>query len=678
MVTIDGQDGPIGVADADGMFELLDVPAGFVFLHVATPSDAFLDGGTRSAIFVGGGTTISDLEIVLSGRPSAAATWVGGASCKGCHAGSHASIIQGMEGAVHSRFVTEGTSHMIYPAMWPEPDEKVLPLNPSGDLLMVQDPLDGEGLVNLALCTHDELAGREYLFKFYPEEPDGLSLTADELDCTDEPGAAVWIPVSGTIGGEGNWGEGYLDPAHELPDSHPNFGEGKQRFLAKVQDVPYLDDWMTDNGVPIQKAKQDYVAYMPVYVYQDSAPDDAVEVANGNGFAGQPKFWQKGPEHWCPPTNTLSRNCAGCHATGLEIAYETIVEGAVTHKAVVTEFDYIDLNISCERCHGPGSDHAQAGDINKVIRPQYLTARASNQVCGQCHSSHAGKSATPKGVFKYAFDETYADTLGNGFFVPGVYDMETFYFNYDQPTTTNTYTEGPFHTWADQQHGRAHSQQLPEMLRSMHGNNPYQKLTCASCHDVHSLKGGPPSLAAGDLDFDHPGYANNTLCLACHATHGPFEDVSLGDVAALQIAGGGEVTEGGVAVTLEGADIALSLNNVAKAVALHMQAEAGMGGALYTPEDLEMPVGSCVSCHMAKIGKFFDLNDDGQYHLGLDSKGLTAVAEGNVSSHVFDIVWPGQSSVLKNKNPANGHDYDIMPNSCGRCHAFARLSGDLD
>ena len=85
-----------------------------------------------------------------------------------------------------------------------------------------------------------------------------------------------------------------------------------------------------------------------------------------------------------------------------------------------------------------------------------------------------------------------------------------------------------------------------------------------------------------------------------------------------------------------------------------------------------------MSCHMAKIGKYFDLNDDGQYHLALDDNGMTAVAEGNMSSHVFDIVWPGQSAVLKNADPAAGHDYDIMPNSCGRCHSFARMSGDLD
>ena len=45
---------------------------------------------------------------------------------------------------------------------------------------------------------------------------------------------------------------------------------------------------------------------------------------------------------------------------------------------------------------------------------------------------------------------------------------------------------------------------------------------------------------------------------------------------------------------------------------------------------------------------------------------------------IIDIVWPAQSSILRNPDLSKGKDYDIMPNSCSRCHAFARASGDLD
>ncbi len=138
------------------------------------------------------------------------------------------------QAAAHSRFVTEGTSHMVYKNKWPEPNGKYLPRDPKGKLLTVQDPLDGKGMVNVVLCTKGDEPSREYLFKFYPEQKEGVSLAEADLDCSDKPAGAVWIPVAATIGGEGNWGEGYTDPNHKIPDRHPNFGEGKQRYMCRT------------------------------------------------------------------------------------------------------------------------------------------------------------------------------------------------------------------------------------------------------------------------------------------------------------------------------------------------------------------------------------------------------------------------------------------------------------
>ncbi len=674
-VTVEGQTASATTA-ADGSFALSGVEPGYAFLNVAAPFDTFLDGGLRKAVLVESGETLDGVQIVLSGRPTDTASWVGESSCATCHAGMHMDILDGTAASIHARFVTEGTDHMVYPELWPEPGDKFLPRDPSGLLLMAQDPSDGEGLVNLVLCTEDTGSGRDYLFKFYPQQPDETSLTEGELDCSPAPVDAVWIPVAGTIGGEGNWGEGYLDPDHAVDDTHPNFGEGKQRFLAKIEDVPYLVDFYTANGIPVTRDKQDYVAYMPVYIYQDATPVGSPLLSPAD--VGGPKFWQKAPDHWCVPTNTLSRNCAGCHNTGLQIAYEDVVDGATTHKAVVTEYDYQDLNVTCERCHGPGSDHAATGDVTKIINPRYLTARSANETCGQCHAAHAGKSQYPMGVFKYAFDEANIDTLGNGVFVPGVYDMEDFYFNYNEPTANDLWSEGSFHTWPDGTHGRAHSQQLPEMLRSVHANNSREKLTCASCHNPHSLAGAPDKMEVENYEFGSTSYADNTMCLACHAENGPFAETSLHDVAALQIHAGRTVTVSDVEPVFTAMEMSQARNRVANNVADHMQAKAGMGLALYTPGSEESQVGRCTSCHMPKIGKLKDLNDDAQYHLDWDAFGMSAVAEGNVGSHVFDIVWPAQSSLLLSSDPSTGHDYDIMPNSCGSCHEDSRLSGDLD
>jgi len=100
----------------------------------------------------------------------------------------------------------------------------------------------------------------------------------------------------------------------------------------------------------------------------------------------------------------------------------------------------------------------------------------------------------------------------------------------------------------------------------------------------------------------------------------------------------------------------------------HMQDEVSMGVAAYRPLDDAMPVGRCTSCHMPKVAK------SGGWATGPDAVGASALVEGDQGSHVFDVIWPADSAVLK--KATGGTDSDIMPNSCGSCHEAARLSGD--
>jgi len=534
-------------------------------------------------------------------------------------------------------------------------------------------------MVNFVLCTEGGEADREYLFKFYPEQPEGVKLAEADLDCSDNPADAVWVPVGATIGGEGNWGEGYTDPDHKIPDRHPNFGEGKQRYMARVQDIPFLVKWMKDNNVDRTGQPQDYVAYMPYFVMQDGTPPGSEVLAKDE--PGFPNFWQKSPGHWCTPDNTYSRNCAGCHSNGVSIETKDFLDAPDPHdkyKSVVVDWEYTELSMTCERCHGPGSEHAEEGDVSRIIAPEYLTVKAAGELCGQCHGNHDGRSIDPAGIYKPAYNAAYKDSIGNGFFVPGVYDLADFFANFNQTTISLApqWKEGSFHTWPDQTHERSHSTELLEFVRSAHYDNADERLTCASCHDPHSLDSA--SLNAGGYEFTNAAYGNNTLCLTCHAAQGPFTDISLDDVAALQLDAGGKLSKDGKEISVSAKDMSLALNRVARSVARHMQFKAGMGVALYTPEDPDMPVGSCVSCHMPKTGKLQDINVDSMYHLAFDDSGKSAVAEGNVPSHVFDIVWPAQSAVLKGDDMSKARDYDIMPNSCGKCHSSARISGDRD
>lgn len=666
-VAVEGESGKVTTA-TDGSFTISDVTPGFAFLQVTSPNAQYLDGETRESLLVEGGSTLSGVEVVLSGRPSDAATYVGGAVCQLCHGSEYPRLFSALDGSpdavAHSRFIVEGTDNMVYPGLWPSPGDAYQPRDPSGDLLMVKDPLDGKGLVNLALCTEGAGVDRSFTFKFFAELPSGSPpRTLDELNC-DPDDTAVFIPVTATIGGQGNWGEGYTDPAHALPDRHPNFGEGKQRFMARIQDVPYLVDWMTENNVPLDRAKQDYVPFLPVYVVQ--------------GGTDGPKFWQKSPTSWVSPDNTLSRNCAGCHATGVKITTRDFLDNPDHQfKSVVTSFDYKDLNITCEQCHGPGSEHVASVDASKLIMPQYLTAKAASETCGQCHGAHGGKSDNPLGVHKYPFNAAKENSVGNGFFVPGIYELEDFYHKFNQavPTVADDWNQGSFHSWPDQTHSRVHSQMLPELLRSAHYNNSLNKLTCSSCHDPHTMDAGPASMQVNGYDFENAAFGNNAMCLTCHATRGSFADIAVADVAVLQKDAGRNVTLDGEPVAFENGQAALARNRIERAVTQHMQDGAGMGGAPYTPEDQASPVGNCASCHMAKLGKQQDVNDDGQWDLLPDQDGLSAMAQGNVASHVFDIVWPAQSAALARTATK---DHEIMPNSCSNCHDFARFSGDGD
>jgi hypothetical protein len=223
------------------------------------------------------------------------------------------------------------------------------------------------------------------------------------------------------------------------------------------------------------------------------------------------------------------------------------------------------------------------------------------------------------------------------------------------------------------------------MEQSKHANNPYEQLTCTSCHDNHSQSkvtstvNGPTGAAYG---FQNADYRDNTECLSCHAGFGPFAGVTKDDVAELHMAHGGVATKNGqtLAPTSEGVNAANTA--VVSAVGAHMFDKVKMIAA-YNPMNETLPVGRCTSCHMPKVAK------SGGYTTGTDGSALNnkAIIEGDQASHTFDVVWPWQSVAMTRGGPtlqsgyygqffsATNVKYDLygyMPNSCSKCHATAR------
>lgn len=73
---------------------------------------------------------------------------------------------------------------------------------------------------------------------------------------------------------------------------------------------------------------------------------------------------------------TIAR-CFGCHATGVEKG---------------PDLTRMRPGVTCERCHGPGSDHVAAARTGKalantILNPRRLPPRAQVQVCSECHRS---------------------------------------------------------------------------------------------------------------------------------------------------------------------------------------------------------------------------------------------------------------------------------------------------
>ncbi|HYG68087.1 MAG TPA: carboxypeptidase-like regulatory domain-containing protein, partial [Anaeromyxobacteraceae bacterium] len=612
------------VTAADGTFTLAGVVPGFVFVDVDAP-EGFLDGGDRRSQYVAPGAAVS-VTIQLSGRPSDTATYTGEGGCVGCHSG----IATEQHKAGHHRFLNPGTDRMVRKDMWPAVGTTLDPR------VQALDPVDGTTMVAVYLCQNTAGA---YAMKF-----------GGAADCT--VGDGTLIPVSATIGGEGDGGV----------DGRPNFGVYKQRYLARPADVPYaVSHWAVAYRSDADRDR-DYLI-LPVYLVQNGNTDPTLGAVS-------PKFYKIYADKWLKQVRTISRLCSGCHATGLKIAYE----GA---ESLVSTYEYKDLNVTCERCHGPGSEHVAppsgVNRVDRIIKPSLLTAKAAQETCGQCHSAHSASSKVPDGAFKMPFNGDRLTAIGNGVFVPGIYELADYVKGFDVPLLDG----GGVETWPDRTHSKAHGQQLPMLWRSKHANNSFERLACFDCHDAHSTYGGPAAMSmsagSGAYVLENPALKDNTLCLACHASHGPFAGVSKDDVAALHATNGAVVKDGAPAA-FDAAATAAAKTRIARAVGEHMQAGSAMGLAAYDPLDDANPVGRCQACHMPKTGKKNDTIDVTQWILGRDANGDSAIIEGNVASHVFDVVWPAQSGALK--KATGGVDLDIMPNSCGKCHPASRLSGD--
>lgn len=174
-----------------------------------------------------------------------------------------------------------------------------------------------------------------------------------------------------------------------------------------------------------------------------------------------------------------SKTCDGCHFTGF-MSQEKRSEPA----------------ISCEACHGPGSEHVKkSDDMNTIYKATNADPKRATEVCLQCHMRNRDKRMETMDIHSL-FGDVRDYPKG---YEPGkalsTYKMKA---PFDNNESDEFYGNGV---------GKKNRTQGNEFVKSMmykHG------ITCVNCHNPHVL----------DSTSDKP--LGNALCLKCHQLGSPI------------------------------------------------------------------------------------------------------------------------------------------------------------
>jgi predicted CXXCH cytochrome family protein len=178
-----------------------------------------------------------------------------------------------------------------------------------------------------------------------------------------------------------------------------------------------------------------------------------------------------------PPENSkrpTGPTCDGCHSVNYDVKTRAVTE----------------WNVGCEKCHGPGGDHAAHPSRANIVNPSRLDPVSAVNVCVQCHSQ--GRPLVNPVEGRY-YDWPVGFRVG--------LDLQNYWQLEEHKPGETTFTH-----FAD---GTAHKNR-------MQGNDFTQSVmythgvTCASCHDVHGTQQNADLVKSSRL-----------LCLTCHGPKSP-------------------------------------------------------------------------------------------------------------------------------------------------------------
>ncbi len=93
------------------------------------------------------------------------------------------------------------------------------------------------------------------------------------------------------------------------------------------------------------------------------------------------KVWDASPGYEREPEMKLNRavepSCLFCHASQVRPIYGT--------QNRYGDPPFLENGVSCERCHGPGSEHVRDPSHARMVNPAKLAPTLRDSVCSQCH-----------------------------------------------------------------------------------------------------------------------------------------------------------------------------------------------------------------------------------------------------------------------------------------------------